>query len=116
MPDSDEAEKAITALNGNSVNGRVLKVKRHGHFRINITNNRSRDFRLSASVLPADSHYPEIRRARAAQRLGKLSRLDYEAMLRAETERSIGFQEEIGLDVLVHGEFERNDWSTSASN
>jgi len=64
---------------------------------------------LPATTIGSLPQTPEIRRARAAQRSGKLSRLDYEAMLRAEIERSIRFQEEIGLDVLVHGEFERND-------
>ena len=60
---------------------------------------------------------PEVRRARAAYRSGKMARTKYEALLRAEVERAIRFQEEIGLDVLVHGEFERNDMaSTSASN
>ena len=51
----------------------------------------------------------EVRRARAVCRSGKMARTEYEALLRAEVERAIRFQEEIGLDVLVHGEFERND-------
>jgi 5-methyltetrahydropteroyltriglutamate--homocysteine methyltransferase len=51
----------------------------------------------------------EVRRARAAHRSKKLGRTEYEALLRAEIESAIRFQEEIGLDVLVHGEFERND-------
>jgi 5-methyltetrahydropteroyltriglutamate--homocysteine methyltransferase len=51
----------------------------------------------------------EVRRARAVCRSGKMARTEYEALLRAEVERTIRFQEEIGLDVLVHGEFERND-------
>ena len=51
----------------------------------------------------------EVRRARAAHRSHKMGRAEYEALLRAEIERAIRFQEEIGLDVLVHGEFERND-------
>ena len=64
---------------------------------------------LPTTTIGSFPQTPEIRQARAAQRSGKLSRLDYEAMLRAEIERAIRFQEEIGLDVLVHGEFERND-------
>ena len=51
----------------------------------------------------------EVRKARAAHAKGELSHLDYEAFLRRETEAAIRWQEEIGLDVLVHGEFERND-------
>ncbi len=51
----------------------------------------------------------EVRKARAAHARGELSHLDYDAFLRRETEAAIRWQEEIGLDVLVHGEFERND-------
>lgn len=51
----------------------------------------------------------EVRKARAAHARGELSAADYEAFLRRETEAAIRWQEEIGLDVLVHGEFERND-------
>jgi 5-methyltetrahydropteroyltriglutamate--homocysteine methyltransferase len=51
----------------------------------------------------------DIRRARAALGRGELSAQDYEAAMRAEIARVIELQEEIGLDVLVHGEPERND-------
>src|SRR5918994_637338 len=51
----------------------------------------------------------EIRRARAQLASGALSADDYLALMRAEIERVIRLQEEIGLDVLVHGEPERND-------
>lgn len=51
----------------------------------------------------------EIREARARNRAGSLSNGDYNAFLAAQTEQCVRFQEEIGLDVLVHGEFERND-------
>ena len=51
----------------------------------------------------------EVRKARAAHARGAMSYMDYEAFLRAETETAVRWQEEIGLDVLVHGEFERND-------
>lgn len=51
----------------------------------------------------------EVRKARSAHAKGELSYIDYEAFLKRETESAIRWQEEIGLDVLVHGEFERND-------
>ena len=51
----------------------------------------------------------EVRKMRAAARAGKIDTATYETFLQEETERAIRFQEEIGLDVLVHGEFERND-------
>ena len=51
----------------------------------------------------------EVRAQRAAFRKGNINQQEYDEFLRAETERTIRFQEEIGLDVLVHGEFERTD-------
>lgn len=51
----------------------------------------------------------EIRRARARLVKGELSADDYAALMRAEIERVVRLQEELGLDVLVHGEPERND-------
>ncbi len=51
----------------------------------------------------------EVRKARAAHDKGELSDADYEQFLREETALTVRWQEEIGLDVLVHGEFERND-------
>lgn len=51
----------------------------------------------------------EIRAARAGYKAGKTEVRDYKAFLRAEIEKAIRFQEEIDLDVLAHGEFERGD-------
>mgnify|MGYP000880999925 FL=1 len=51
----------------------------------------------------------EIRRARAANARGELSDADYEARMREEIASVVSLQEELGLDVLVHGEAERND-------
>ena len=51
----------------------------------------------------------DIRRARAAHVRGELSDADYEARIKEEITDVIRLQEEIGLDVLVHGEPERND-------
>jgi 5-methyltetrahydropteroyltriglutamate--homocysteine methyltransferase len=51
----------------------------------------------------------EVRAARAEYKDGKRDEASYELFLRTETEKAVQFQEEIGLDVFVHGEFERND-------
>jgi 5-methyltetrahydropteroyltriglutamate--homocysteine methyltransferase len=51
----------------------------------------------------------ELRRARALLRRGELDRAGYDALMRAEIDRVVALQESIGLDVLVHGEPERND-------
>ncbi len=51
----------------------------------------------------------EVRSWRSKFKKGELSAQEYDALLKAETEKCIRWQEEAGLDVLVHGEFERND-------
>ena len=50
-----------------------------------------------------------VRKARAAHAKGELGTAPYRDFLRKETEAAVRWQEEIGIDVLVHGEFERND-------
>lgn len=70
--------------------------------------------RLSLPVLPTTTigSYPQtsgIRVARSSYRAGTLTRDQYEDAMRAEIGRVIELQEELGLDVLVHGEPERND-------
>ncbi|MFE7977067.1 5-methyltetrahydropteroyltriglutamate--homocysteine S-methyltransferase [Streptomyces shenzhenensis] len=51
----------------------------------------------------------ELRSARADLRAGRIDTADYEERIRAEIRDVIAFQEKTGLDVLVHGEAERND-------
>lgn len=51
----------------------------------------------------------DIRRARSRLLRGELSHDEYVALMRAEIGRVVELQEEIGLDVIVHGEPERND-------
>jgi 5-methyltetrahydropteroyltriglutamate--homocysteine methyltransferase len=70
--------------------------------------------RLRLPVLPTTTigSFPqttELRQARAALRTGQLDRAAYEEAMRAEIGAVIEEQERIGLDVLVHGEPERND-------
>jgi 5-methyltetrahydropteroyltriglutamate--homocysteine methyltransferase len=51
----------------------------------------------------------DVRKQRAAHKNGHITTEVYETFLREEIERCVREQERIGLDVLVHGEFERND-------
>ena len=69
---------------------------------------------LSLPLLPTTTigSFPqtaEVRKTRAAFRNGKIDQQAYDTFVEKETERCIRFQERIGIDVLVHGEFERND-------
>ncbi|HPP64072.1 MAG TPA: 5-methyltetrahydropteroyltriglutamate--homocysteine S-methyltransferase [Anaerolineales bacterium] len=51
----------------------------------------------------------EVRAHRAARKKGSLTQAEYDELMKAEIARTIRLQEELGLDVLVHGEFERSD-------
>lgn len=51
----------------------------------------------------------EVKQKRAAFRKHEISQKEYDEFIAERIDSWIGFQEEIGLDVLVHGEFERND-------
>ncbi|MFL5730146.1 MAG: 5-methyltetrahydropteroyltriglutamate--homocysteine S-methyltransferase, partial [Cytophagaceae bacterium] len=51
----------------------------------------------------------EIRQLRSMLKKGELALSEYELKVKSEIDRSIQWQEKLGLDVLVHGEFERND-------
>src|SRR5699024_1535567 len=60
-------------------------------------------------TLGSSPQTPEVRRARAAHRRGTLDDAGYTQAMEDEIARVISLQEELGLDVLVHGEPERND-------
>ena len=51
----------------------------------------------------------EVRAIRSSFKKGKTSQAEYEDFMKKKIAECIRLQEEIGLDVLVHGEFERND-------
>ncbi|OBI11012.1 5-methyltetrahydropteroyltriglutamate--homocysteine S-methyltransferase [Mycobacterium sp. E2497] len=74
----------------------------------------SQDERLHLPPLPTTTigSYPQtavIRKARAALRAGEIDQAEYEERMRKEIADVVKLQEELGLDVLVHGEPERND-------
>ena len=64
---------------------------------------------LPTTTIGSFPQTPEVRRIRAGFRAHQLTQFEYESFIRAEIERAIRLQEELELDVLVHGEFERND-------
>jgi 5-methyltetrahydropteroyltriglutamate--homocysteine methyltransferase len=70
--------------------------------------------RLKLPLLPTTTlgSYPQttdLRAARAAYKSSKMDQASYEAFLKQGIEQVIRFQEEAGLDMLVHGEVERGD-------
>ena len=64
---------------------------------------------LPTTTIGSFPQTPEIRSARAAYKRRELGALDYLQRIRAEIETAVRRQEALGLDVLVHGEAERND-------
>jgi len=52
---------------------------------------------------------PEVRGWRAKMKKGDISQQQYDDLIAKETAEAIRWQEDTGLDVFVHGEFERND-------
>ncbi|MFE3360889.1 5-methyltetrahydropteroyltriglutamate--homocysteine S-methyltransferase, partial [Streptomyces californicus] len=70
--------------------------------------------RLNLPLVPATTlgSFPQssrLRQARHEVAAGRLSEQDYRKQVEAEIEATIRLQEDIGLDVFVHGEHERND-------
>ena len=71
-----------------------------------------RRFNLPAFPTTTIGSFPQtadVRNARAAHAKGALTDDAYKLYLQNQTARAVRWQENIGLDVLVHGEFERND-------
>ncbi|MUM36121.1 5-methyltetrahydropteroyltriglutamate--homocysteine S-methyltransferase, partial [Mycobacterium sp. CBMA361] len=75
---------------------------------------KAQDSRLNLPALPTTTigSFPQtvdIRKARAALVAGEIDDAEYTDRMKAEVETVIRLQEDLGLDVLVHGEPERND-------
>ena len=69
-------------------------------------------FKLPALPTTTIGSFPqtkEVRAKRLAYRKGELSQEEYDAFLAETIDEWIKWQEDIDFDVLVHGEFERND-------
>ncbi|WP_169164187.1 5-methyltetrahydropteroyltriglutamate--homocysteine S-methyltransferase [Cellulomonas taurus] len=64
---------------------------------------------LPTTTIGSFPQTPEIRKARAAFVAGELTAEQYDDAMKAEIRGVVELQEQIGLDVLVHGEPERND-------
>ncbi|AWY43009.1 5-methyltetrahydropteroyltriglutamate--homocysteine S-methyltransferase [Pseudomonas putida] len=85
--------------------------QRHSPFAKRIEQQRAR-LKLPAFPTTTIGSFPQtgsIRLARQAFKQGKLSANDYNDAMRHEIRHAVQVQERLGLDVLVHGEAERND-------
>jgi len=64
---------------------------------------------LPTTTIGSFPQTPDIRRARAQLAKGLITEAEYLGRMREEIKRVVDLQEEIGIDVIVHGEPERND-------
>jgi 5-methyltetrahydropteroyltriglutamate--homocysteine methyltransferase len=102
-------------LNNEQVRTRISSITASGIKRgPAATRRESQDARLHLPALPTTTigSYPqtvEIRKARAALVAGEIDELEYTRRMKSEIESVIRLQERLGIDVLVHGEPERND-------
>ncbi|WP_166920898.1 5-methyltetrahydropteroyltriglutamate--homocysteine S-methyltransferase [Flavobacterium poyangense] len=113
---ANENRKTSTLIHNQVVKNRVAGIKKGDDQRQNTFATR-RQKQIAALKLPlfpttTIGSFPqtaEVRSWRAKFKKGELTQAEYDALLEKETEETIRFQEESGIDVLVHGEFERND-------
>jgi 5-methyltetrahydropteroyltriglutamate--homocysteine methyltransferase len=102
-------------LNNGQVRARISSIVASGTMRGPADVRRTaQSQRLHLPELPTTTigSYPQtsaIRAARADLRVGKINQAGYEGRMKAEIAAVVKLQEELGLDVLVHGEPERND-------
>ncbi|MEL0242428.1 MAG: 5-methyltetrahydropteroyltriglutamate--homocysteine S-methyltransferase, partial [Pelagibacteraceae bacterium] len=101
----DDAVKARVKTINDSVLNRVSKYEERAAIQREI-------FNLPLYPTTTIGSFPQtkdVRQARAKNRRGELSNKEYEKFLEEKTIETIRQQEELGIDVIVHGEFERND-------
>jgi 5-methyltetrahydropteroyltriglutamate--homocysteine methyltransferase len=106
---SPKVHDAVVAARAAAVTADMAR--RRSRFAIRSQIQRQR-FALPAFPTTTIGSFPQtadVRKVRAAHAKGALSDVDYDTFLRDETARAVRWQESVGLDVLVHGEFERND-------
>jgi len=118
----EENKKAITSrknsylIHNDKVKKRIAAITEKNFHRISKFSDRQKiqkqKFDLPLFPTTTIGSFPqtdEIRKLRSRLKKGEITIVQYEKEIESEIERAIKWQEEIGIDVLVHGEFERND-------
>jgi len=113
---ANNLRKTSTKIHDQTVKARVTAIKesdmnRKSNF---TTRKKIQTNQINLPLLPTTTigSFPqtkEVRKYRADFKSDKITAAEYKKFLQEETTRCIHFQEAIDLDVLVHGEFERND-------
>lgn len=116
-----ESNKAINQARATSSKTNNQDVRKR--MRENTLKERTMPFSERIKIQRAELQYPdlatttigsfpqtlELRALRLGYKKGEISKADYEKSIKEYIKDCVAFQEEIGLDILVHGEPERND-------
>jgi 5-methyltetrahydropteroyltriglutamate--homocysteine methyltransferase len=113
--DAIAARKADPRLRNDKVRSRVAEIEASGikrgdaAARLKAQNERLQLPPLPTTTIGSYPQTPEIRKARAALNSGEIDTAEYERRMKSEIADTIKLQEKLDIDVLVHGEPERND-------
>jgi 5-methyltetrahydropteroyltriglutamate--homocysteine methyltransferase len=111
-----ESRETSTLIHNKKIKERVSSVNKNNEKRISpfeVRQQKQKEkFKLPLFPTTTIGSFPQtddIRKLRAKLKKGELTQEQYEKTIETAIEDVIKWQEEIGIDVLVHGEFERND-------
>lgn len=112
--EANKSRKTSTVIHDEKVKQRVetfTKLSREKDFeeRIKIQKELLKYEDLATTTIGSFPQTPEIRKARRDFKNNEISKEDYEKQMKQYIDECIAFQEECGIEVLVHGEPERND-------
>jgi 5-methyltetrahydropteroyltriglutamate--homocysteine methyltransferase len=114
--EANEARRTSTLIHDEVVKHRVNAIAENDAQRVSAFADRKKQQQLlldlplfATTTIGSFPQTTEVRSWRARLKKGELTAAEYDKLIAEETEKAVKWQEEIGLDVLVHGEFERND-------
>lgn len=111
---ANESRKTSKLIHNEKVQNRVQNLKifeRDGTYeqRIKLQKELLAYKDLATTTIGSFPQTPEVRLARNGFKKGLITKEDYEQVMKSYIDECVAFQEECGLEVLVHGEPERND-------
>ena len=111
-----QARASSNKIHNSDVKDRVARIEQSDKNRKSDFDKRklAQEEHINLPILPTTTigSFPqtkEVRKYRADFKAGRINQEDYDKFIAEETTKTIKLQEEIDIDVLVHGEFERND-------
>ena len=112
--EANKSRKTSTIIHDKDVQERtknITKTQRDGKYedRIKLQKSLLKYSDLATTTIGSFPQTQELRQARRDFKKSTISQEDYEAKMKAYIDECVSFQEECGLDILVHGEPERND-------